>query len=59
MSMVLGTVSLTMLVLYVFLGDADPMAELDRRIERWIVYPTVLWVMVFGGYLAGRADADA
>jgi hypothetical membrane protein len=59
-SIALGTVSLATLALYVFLGDANPMAGLGiGGIERWIVYPTVLWVTAFGGYLAGRADADA
>ena len=27
-------------------------------IERWIVYPVILWVIAFGGYLSGRADGD-
>jgi len=56
-SLILGTVSLVTLVLYLFLGDANPMADLGiGGIERWIVYPTVLWVTAFGGYVAGRAD---
>jgi hypothetical membrane protein len=56
-SVVLGTVALGTLALYLFLGDADPMTALGiGGIERWIVYPTVLWVTAFGGYLAGRAD---
>ena len=43
--------------LYLFLGEANPMTALGiGGIERWIVYPTVLWVTAFGGYLAGRAD---
>ncbi len=59
-SLVLGTVALVSLALYLFLGDANPMADLGiGGIERWIVYPTVLWVTAFGGYVAGRADADA
>ncbi len=59
-SLMLGTVSLLTLALYLLLGDDDPMAELGiGGIERWIVYPTVLWVTAFGGYLAGRADAES
>ena len=57
-SVLLGTVALTSLALYLFLGDANPMVGLGiGGIERWIVYPTVLWVTAFGGYLSGRADA--
>ena len=59
-SVLLGTVALTSLALYLFLGDANPMVGLGiGGIERWIVYPTVLWVTAFGGYLSGRADAGA
>ncbi len=59
-SVVLGTVALATLALYLFLGDANPMGSLGiGGIERWIVYPTVLWVTAFGGYLAGRADEGA
>lgn len=59
-SFLLGTISLVTLALYLFFGDANPMADLGTGgIERWIVYPTVLWVTAFGGYLAGRADSNA
>ena len=27
-------------------------------VERWIVYPVIVWVIAFGGYLPGRADSD-
>ena len=60
LSILLGLVSLVTLVSYMFLGDANPMAGLGiGGIERWIVYPTVLWVTAFGGYVAGRADAGS
>jgi hypothetical membrane protein len=53
----LGIVPLTTLALYVVTGDGGPMAGLGvGGIERWIVYPIVLWVTAFGGYLAGRAE---
>jgi len=60
MSFALGTIALVTLALYLFLGDSNPMADLGiGGIERWIVYPTVLWVTAFGGYVAGRGDANA
>ena len=56
-STALGAVSLLTLVGYMLLGDATPMAELGiGGIERWIVYPVILWIVAFGGYLSGRAD---
>ena len=58
-SFALGTVSLLTLVSYILLGDSSPMAALGiGGIERWIVYPVILWVIAFGGYLSGRADGD-
>ena len=60
LSMLLGALSLLTLVAYMTLGDANPMAGLGiGGIERWIVYPTVVWVTAFGGYLAGRAEAGS
>ncbi len=56
-SATLGAVSLATLVSYLILGDTSPMAQLGiGGIERWIVYPIVLWVVAFGGYLSGRAE---
>jgi len=57
-SFLLGAVSLATLGTYMLLGDASPMAVLGiGGVERWIVYPVVLWITAFGGYLCGRADA--
>ena len=57
-SVLLGTVALVTLGSYMLLGDASPMARLGLGgLERWIVYPVVLWVTAFGGYLAGLADS--
>jgi hypothetical membrane protein len=54
----LGAITLGVLVSYMLLGDAHPMASLGTGgIERWIVYPVVIWAVAFGGYLAGRAHA--
>jgi hypothetical membrane protein len=56
-SFLLGAASLTTLGTYLILGDASPMAVLGiGGVERWIVYPIVLWITAFGGYLAGLAD---
>ena len=58
-SFLLGAVSLLTLASYILLGESSPMAALGiGGIERWIVYPVILWVIAFGGYLSGRADGD-
>jgi hypothetical membrane protein len=55
----LGAVSFLTLASYIALGDGSPMAAFGiGGLERWIVYPVILWVIAFGGYLSGRADAD-
>jgi hypothetical membrane protein len=56
-SFLLGAASLATLGTYMLLGDASPMAVLGiGGVERWIVYPVVLWITAFGGYLCGRVD---
>lgn len=56
-SILLGAVALGTLATYLFLGEASPMAGLGiGGVERWIVYPIVLWVVAFGGYLSGLAE---
>lgn len=56
-SFVLGAAALLTLGTYMLLGEGGPMSLLGiGGIERWIVYPVVLWVTAFGGYLSGRAD---
>ena len=50
--MVLGAVSLVATVLGLFFLEWAPVAELgEGGIERWIVYPIVLWLVAFGSYL--------
>jgi hypothetical membrane protein len=50
--MVLGTVALGATVLGVFFLEWGPVAEPgEGGIERWIVYPIVLWLVAFGSYL--------
>jgi hypothetical membrane protein len=59
LSFFLGGVSLLTLASYMLLGERSPMAAFGvGGIERWIVYPVILWVITFGGYLSGRADGD-
>ena len=54
--MVLGTVALGATVLGVFFLEWAPVAELgEGGIERWIVYPIVLWLVAFGSYLMAMA----
>ena len=57
LSIALGAVSLGTLASYVLLGDGSPFAVFGiGGLERWIVYPIVIWVTAFGGYAAGRAE---
>ena len=57
LSLCLGAASLGTLVTYLLLGDGSPMALLGiGGVERWIVYPVVLWITAYGGYLSGRAE---
>ena len=45
-----------MLALDAFRGWA-PMVELgEGGLERWIVYPIVLWLVAFGSYLQAMAN---
>ncbi len=58
-SLILGAVSIVTLISTLLLGSGSPMTVLGiGGIERWIVYPVLLWVIAFGGYLSGRADGD-
>ncbi|HZD43879.1 MAG TPA: DUF998 domain-containing protein [Methanomicrobiales archaeon] len=55
-SVALGAVSLIDLSLLVALDGSSPFALLGfGGLERWIVYPILLWGTVFGGYLLGRS----
>src|SRR5689334_8018325 len=55
--LLLGTTALVSLVLSFFI-DWAPVARLgEGGIERWIVYPVVLWMVSFGAYLASRPAA--
>ena len=56
-SVVLGFVALADLALVILYGDANPIFSAigNGGAERWIVYPSVLWVIGFGGYLMGAS----
>ena len=56
----LGAVNLVLLASYFALGDANPLWALGvGGAERWIAYPEILWMLGFGGYLAGSSEAGA
>jgi hypothetical membrane protein len=55
-SVLLGTVSLVVLLLELFLQDHNPLEAMGNGgIERWIAYPVLLWIAGLGGHLMGRA----
>ena len=50
----LGVVSLLSLALGIFAIEWGPIAHFgEGGIERWVAYPVVLWMMLFGGALIG------
>ena len=58
LSIALGAVSLVTLGSFMLLGGASPMAAMGTGgIERWIVYPIVIWLIAFGAYQLGAAEA--
>ncbi len=55
-SVILGVISLITLVTYLVLGMSGPLAFLGiGGMERWVAYPLLLWLLVFGGYLLGQS----
>jgi hypothetical protein len=54
-SAVLGLIALAGLTLVILYGDSNPIFSAigNGGAERWIAYPSVLWVIGFGGYLMG------
>ena len=58
----LGSISLLVLLSVFFyglvVGGPSPLEPLGAGgIERWVAYPLLLWVLAFGGYLQGHAEA--
>lgn len=59
MSVAIGVISLVSFVLAMFMLEWAPVAELgEGGIERWIVYPAILWLTVFGGALMGTGASQ-
>lgn len=57
LSILFGGISLLVLLSVVFLGEANPLSFLGfGGIERWVIYPILLWVTGFGGYLMGESS---
>ncbi|MFC4358279.1 DUF998 domain-containing protein [Halobium salinum] len=57
LSAVLGAVALTVLASALLLGESNPLMVLGLGgVERWVVYPVLMWVVGFGGYLMGRSE---
>lgn len=55
LSVMFGAVSLLALASYVLPDAGAPLVALESGgLERWVLYPIVLWITGFGGYLAGR-----
>jgi hypothetical membrane protein len=57
---VMGTISLAFTLASVFLLEWGPFTRLDLGgVERWMVYPVLLWLVGFGGYLVARQPEQA
>lgn len=54
-SVVLGAIPLSILILMTVLGESAGLTALlgPGGAERWVAYPIVLWLVMFGGYLMG------
>ena len=56
----LGVVNLLALASYFVMADGSPLWALGvGGAERWVAYPEILWLLGFGGYLAGSSEATA
>jgi hypothetical membrane protein len=56
-SVVLGVTALLVLFSYIFMGEDSPFAVFGLGgLERWIVYPVILWTIGFGGHLMGQGQ---
>jgi len=57
---VTGATSLAFTLSSVFLLEWGPFARLDLGgVERWMIYPILLWLVGFGGYLAVSHTVEA
>ena len=56
---VMGAISLAFTLCSVFLLEWGPIARLGLGgVERWMVYPILLWLVGFGGYLTTSQTAE-
>jgi hypothetical membrane protein len=56
---VMGAISLSFTLSSAFLLEWGPFARLDLGgVERWMVYPILLWLVGFGGYLTASHIAE-
>ncbi len=57
-AVILGIISLTAIAVNIIYQDANPLfATIGLGgVERWIVYPSVMWLIGFGGYLMGNSS---
>lgn len=59
-SIILGAIGLSALLMTMLLGDSNPLASLgDGGAERWVAYPIILWAIGFGGYSMGNGARPA
>jgi hypothetical membrane protein len=59
LSVLLGGFSLASLLYALALGGSGPLAGLEfGGIERWVVYPLLVWVAGLGGFLLGENSTD-
>lgn len=50
-------INLTALATYFLLGESNPLWSLGvGGAERWVAYPVILWLLGYGGYVAGRGS---
>lgn len=57
LSAVLGVITLAVLASAIVLDSASPLLVMGRGgVERWVVYPILLWILGFGGYLLGGGE---
>lgn len=57
-AVILGIIALASIAINIIYQDANPLFAVIGLggVERWIVYPSVMWLIGFGGYLMGHAS---
>jgi hypothetical membrane protein len=55
LSVVMGVAALTAFVLFITTRDSGALGLGEGGMERMMAYPTLLWIIGFGGYLLGNA----